>query len=154
PLRRQTLQVQRRPALLQVQPRRLQQPLDPVVLPLLALALHQLQQEVRVTPRLRRRLTRHRLVLAPHRRQTQLLQATRQHRRHVRAHRSPPCSDPPVTCQCHSTCSTPPPGGRRTPANLPPPPTPGPPPTTGCHCPAMSRPPARSTAGLGPAAWP
>src|SRR5205807_233039 len=97
-------------------------------------------QEVRVTPRLGRRLTRHRLVLAAHRRQPQFLQAARQRRRHVLAHRSPPCSRPLVTCLGHSMRPTPLPARYRTTADPPPAPTPGLPVTTVCHYPVASAP--------------
>ncbi len=55
-LGRQSLQLQRRPALLQRQPRVAQQPLDPPLLPLLALPLRQTQQVLLVAQRLLLRL--------------------------------------------------------------------------------------------------
>jgi hypothetical protein len=90
---RQPLQVQRRPILLHGQPRFLQQAVDPPLPSLLAFPFQQFQQVLRITPGLGTGLPGHRLVLAPHRRQVQLLQARRQRLRHILAHDSPPFHD-------------------------------------------------------------
>lgn len=77
-LDRQTLQVQRRPALLQRQPRRPQQPFDATLLPLLTLTLGQAQQVLLVAQRLLLRLPGQFLVARPERRQVQFLQTAHQ----------------------------------------------------------------------------
>src|SRR6202023_431414 len=110
----------------------------------------QLPQEVRVTPRLGRRLTCHRLVLAPHRCQPQLLQAACQRRRPVRAHRSPPCSRPLVTYLCHTLRPRPLPAEHRTTADPPPARTPALLVTMVCHDPAASAPLAHLSDNSGP----
>src|SRR5713101_5135011 len=105
-----------------------------------------------MAPRLRRRLPGHRLVLASHRRQTQLLQAARQRRRHVLAHRSPPCSVPCPAHIGHYSDTMLPPRVHHRAANPPPAPTPGPPAPTVSHSPTAAAPPTRSKVGVVPAA--
>src|ERR1700674_1829453 len=84
----------------------------------------------------------------------QLLQATHQRRRHILAHRSPPCSVPVLTWLCHSPATPPLPEDRRTGADPPPLPSPDRPVTTVCHYPAASAPLAHSPDNPAPAASP
>src|ERR1700733_15681860 len=98
--------LQRRPTLLQRQPRIVQQPPPPLVPPLLALPLRHPQQVLLETQPLLLRLPRQFLVAGPEGRQVQFPQVARQQIFHVLAllHRKPPCHptrrhtppDPPV----------------------------------------------------------
>src|SRR5207248_2339106 len=90
---RQPLQVQRRPGLLQRQPRVVQQPLHPLIPPLLALPLGQGQQVLIEAEPLLLGLPGQLLVTGPERRQMQLLQVARQQFLLVLVllHLRPPC---------------------------------------------------------------
>src|SRR5262249_25498357 len=128
---RETLQLQRLPALLQRQSRLPQQPLDPLVATLLAFPLRQPKQVLLEAQSLLLGLPGHLLEAVPDHRQAQLLQVRQQPLLHVLLHPLPPS----LKARRHTT---------------PGPPVQSPPPsvTSLCHYPPAPRPPPPHSAGV------